>query len=55
MKLLDTIKELATNVVGPGSTSSIGVGLNVKNKGFTLGQVAEDEWDKVDPTPDFLK
>ena len=55
MKLLDTIKELATNVVGPGSTSSIGLGFGVKSKGFTLGQVAEDEWDKIDPTPDFLK
>lgn len=54
LPLMDAIKGLATNAKTP-SNPIPGLDSGVKKKGFTFGQIPEDEWETTDPTPDFLK
>lgn len=55
LTMLDTIKTTAESRGDQGNSASFGLGCGVKKNGFTFGQVSEEEWDKIDPTPDFLK
>ena len=54
MDMLLMIEELATTTkrMTPTGQSIIP---SKTNKAYRLGQVDEDDWDKIDPTPDFLK
>lgn len=53
VELLTIIKQLTISPAsgGPAARSALASKPTVQ----TFGQVGEDDWDKVDPTPDFLK
>jgi len=54
LSLLDNIKDIAING-NPSSPSILASSVAGKKKNTPWLQTTEEDWDKVDPTPDFLK
>lgn len=52
--MLDMIEQSATDTRRHEPTTAT-IFDQGKKAAYSLGQVSEDDWDKVDPTPDFLK